>query len=273
MSYALTNLIQNSFTRLGNGYYFRGTVVSGTNATIIDDSAGSPLTDKSEDELLKATLILVRDAAGGDLAPQGEFSVITAFDTTTKQMTFSPVLSGAVGVGDEYMVVFPQYPLVELRRLANISLASVGKIALWDNSLDVVDGQTEYDLPVSIKSAEPLSVWMDFGNGYTQVSDYYIRPSAAGTVGTLVFSDSYSSDKCLGIMYADVHPEVYDFDDAIHETVDKNLVEIYLAVQVITWSGLGDDNTDLFNNLNSQLGQLQKTSRIWKPTRSNLLIF
>ena len=114
---------------------------------------------------------------------------------------------------------------------------------------------------------------MDFGNGYTQVSDYYIRPSAAGTVGTLVFSDSYSSDKCLGIMYADVHPEVYDFDDAIHETVDKNLVEIYLAVQVITWSGLGDDNTDLFNNLNSQLGQLQKTSRIWKPTRSNLLIF
>jgi hypothetical protein len=48
--------------------------------------------------------------------------------------------------------------------------------------------------------------------------------------------------------------------------------EIMLAMDVIRWIGLSDDNKDLYTTLDAELSELKKTSRPWKPYHTNKLL-
>jgi hypothetical protein len=272
MAYLFENLLQNTATRLGNGFYFRGTATGGTPTTLIDTG----ISDHSDDELVQGTIILTRDAGGLSASPEGKVGVITAYDSTSRTITFTPTFTDAPAAGDDYMVVYSSYPLNELYKQANLALRDIGKIALWDTSITGVNGQSEYAFPVTMKSEEPVSVWLQdhtvATNPFFQVYDYYIRPAAAGSTGKLVFYSPLDAIYTVGITYKSFHPDVYNYSDIIHEMVDTNMLEIMLAMDVIRWIGLSDDNKDLYTTLDAELSELKKTSRPWKPYHTNKLL-
>lgn len=262
MAYLFTNLLQDAVAMLGNAAYFRGTATGGTATTLIDTS----LTEKSEEDLKNGTLIIVRDAGGAGASPEGKFGTVSAYVDATFTMTI-PTVTDAVASGDEYMHISPQYPLVELRRLANLGLQRAGYFKRWDTSITTADDQTEYTLPVALKPGKNLRVWIETDKDdsndsrWKLVSNPRVIPSAAGVAGTLVIPQ-YDSGYTIGIEYEVLHPTLYAYSDVVDEAINPVLAQLLVAVEIFAWVGITDDNRDQANRILSDLADAKKFHKL-----------
>ena len=270
MTYKLTNLFQDGVALLGNSAYFRGTATGGSATTLVDTS----LTEKSEEDLKNGTVVIVRDAGGVvDASPEGKLGAITAYTDSTWTMTFTPTMTELVAAGDEYMIVSPQFPLVDLRRIANLALQRVGTFKRWDTSITTADSQTEYTLPVALKlTPQNLRVFVATDTdtndyGWELVNGARIIPSAAGVAGTLVLPQ-LTAGYTVGIEYETTHPIVYNYSDVVDDAIHPVLAQLLFATELFAWVGITDDNRDQANKILSDLSEAKRMFKLPRVTRS-----
>lgn len=276
MSYILSNLLQDGISLLGNSAYWRSTASGGSTTTLVDDS--TKMDDMSREDLESGTVIVVRDGGGANAAPENEIGVVSSYDSSSKTMTI-PALTAAIASGDEYMLIGPQYPLIELRRIANLALQKLGVFPHWDTSLTTAQNQTEYDLPIADQfDRHRLEVYVQSidgvsgDNGWKIVPKYMIIPASPGVAETLVIPQQ-AAGLTLGIRYYSVHPKVYSYDDVIDEAVHPTLAQLLFAVEIMSWLGITDDNRDLANKLLSDLADAKKEYTIKRKMTNNFLVW
>jgi hypothetical protein len=268
-AYTLTNLIQAAVIKMGTLATYRPTPVptSGGSASVITDTALA----LNANELVKGLVIVTRDAGGANAAPEGQFSAIAS--NTATAITVSPAFTATVEVGDEIMVIRPKYALADWRRTANIALKSLGDIPLWDISLTMVAGQTEYTLPAVI--IEPIDVYAQTSKTtgdyeWVKLDNWTTTNAAPGTAKTLIInSDDINPTYLLGIVYNGVHPTVYAYNDPIE--VPLELAASVLAWYMINRGGIVTKNQSQADKILSELNDAKRNFTMprlkTKPTK------
>lgn len=130
-------------TRLG---ILRTSTATGGSTTTIADTV--MLTD-ADGDYNGGTAWIITDAGGASAAPEGEWARVTDFDNATATATIE-TLTAAVASGDTYGIATARYPLDVLKTAINNELIKERVIRYDTTSLDVVAGQSEYDLPSGI---------------------------------------------------------------------------------------------------------------------------
>jgi hypothetical protein len=257
MSYTLSQLLQDSIALLGSSAYFRGTATGGGTTSIIDTT----LLEKSEEEITGGTAFIVRDAGGAAALPESRFAKATGY--TSSSYTIAITTIEAVGSGDEYMFVSPQYPLIELIRIVNLSLQRIGVLKRWDTSLTTASSKTEYALPIAMKlHSNNMAVWIQ-GNKTNALdndwkrSSFRIVESTPGVAGILIIPQ-YASGYKIGIEYEITHPAVYAYSDIIDEAIHPVLAQLYVATELFAWIGITDDNRDQANKILNDLAEAKR---------------
>jgi hypothetical protein len=270
MAYTLSNLLQDGIALMGNSSYFRSTATGGSATTLVDTS----LTEKSEEDLKSGTVVVVRDSAGTSVSPEGKFGVVSSYADATWTITFTPTMTDGVASGDEYMLISPQFPLVELRRIANLALQRAGTFLRYDTSLTTTADATEYSLPVTLKlKPQTLRVFIESHTGDSddnrwELTNYRVIPGAAGAVSTLVIPQ-FSAGYTIGIEYETVHPALYAYSDVVDEGINPVLAQLLFATELFAWVGITDDNRDQANKILSDLSEAKRMHKLPRAHRND----
>jgi len=203
---------------------------------------------------------------------------------TIDNVTIYQTFTAAVAAGDEIMYLKNQYPLHIFRKLANQVLKSLGELDLPYTGITTVATDTEYDLPVSLKYSAPLKIDIYYQVKTTDSDDnqwsllpsgdYYISPAAGGTAARIIFRYSFPASHTLKIVYRGFHPDVYDFDDVIHETIPQELIATKLALEVFRWYGINKSNRDEVAKLTAEYNDLfSRFPQIPSQTRGSGLMY
>lgn len=271
-SYHLSDLIINAAVKMGTLSVYKPSPIetAGGSKLLITDSSLA----LTADELIHGVAIVTFDAGGLGAAPEGEIVNIT--DNSTNTITIS-TLSANNGVGDEYMIIRPKYPLVEWIRGTNSILKSLGEVPLWDTSLTMTAGITEYNLPVTI--LEPAEIWRQTNTTtsdfeWERISGGVVQNAAPGTAKVLRLPswevvDGYK----LGLVYYGDHPTVHDWDD--HIDIPIELVAGKLAWHMINRGGLNAKNQTQASKILAELNDAQTKFKIpnKKPKAPKYLVY
>lgn len=239
-----------------------GKVTGGSTTTIVD----STLPGQYDDDAFKGALAFIVTSTDG-LAPQNEFSVISAYVDSTGTFTVDAAYSAAPQAGDYYAIADPQFTKAPVLRVIGDALRNLGVISLVDTSITTAGDTLEYSLPLALK-AFPLDR-VEIGNsleGWQELTDWYVIPAAAGSQSTLVFNSQPNFDTespsnyTLRIWYKDYHPAVSAYSDYISETIpEPRLIhECKLALQ--EW--LIEKNSDYSQEALTRLSLLQNKQAV-----------
>jgi len=122
----------------------QGTATGGSTTTIIDTGR-----NEVDDAFNGGTAWIV---SADSAAPEDEYATISDWVNSTGTATISAV-TAAVASGDVYVLTTARYPLDVLISAINSELIKYW-VPRWDKtSLDVVSGQSEYDLPAGHQPA------------------------------------------------------------------------------------------------------------------------
>ena len=266
-AYTLTNLIQAAAIKMGTLAAYRPTPVptAGGSASVITDSTLA----LNVNELVKGLVIVTRSHTAPGTAPEGQISSIASNTGTT--ITVSPAFTATVEIGDEIMVIRPKYALADWRRTANVALQALGDIPLWDTSLTMSAGKTEYTLPAGV--VEPLEVWMQTNtnsgdNEWVKMDGWRTQVALPGATKTLALqADNVTPTYKLGIVYMGMHPTVYAYSDSIEIPIE--LAAGMLAWYMINRGGIVSKNQTQADKILSELNDAKArfTPRAPKPTK------
>lgn len=253
-SYHLSNLIQNAVVKMGTLAAYKPSPVYSTtvtSTTIITDTSLS----LTADELIHGVAIVTYDAAGASAAPEGEFQTIS--DNSTSTITVGTAFSSALGLADEFMIIRPKYPLVEWLMGANSILKSLGEVPLYDTSLTMSVGTTEYTLPTTV--LDPSEVWND--DDWTRISGWTIETAAPGTAKVLHINDKDLIDgHKIGLVYYGDHPTVHAWND--HIDIPIELASGKLAWHMINRGGINARTQTQANKILAELNDAQAKFKI-----------
>lgn len=211
-----------------------GRATGGSTTTIIH--ADRPAADKADEEYAGGFAVVLRDFAGAGAAPEGQLARITSYASSTFTFTLADTLTAAVASGDRYGVVVNQFSLDEAIDLANDAL-QMFDIPLVNSSISVSENQTEYELPVALKANDLLRVRYQTDpndsndNRWVDVYDWEVRPSAAGSVATLILPQ-LTAGRTVELWYKGKHPTVNAFDDDIAEIIDPMLARAAMVERI-----------------------------------------
>ena len=269
MSYTLSNLIQDGVGELGRVASRNIIATGGSTLTVIDTKlnlVGAPVYTDGDDSVVLGTMLIVATTDG--LAPQGEFSRISAYAESSTTFTVDTAFTAVVGAGDECLIIHSQFRLDELISMANRALRDIGEMYKIDSSI-TTSGTKQYDLPVAAKGYRParIDIYVD-ADTRAPISAFDYIPSAAGSVGSIIFQYDPPTAKTLYITYSQPHPRVSDFDDAIDEDIAVPLAKWSLVVQLYRWQN--PDDRGQINAMNEALRNYEMAKqryKMWKPSR------
>ena len=116
----LTHVLQTFYRRVAGKVTL---VTGGSVSTAIDTKLADELEDGNADDIYNGgTLIVVEDAAGTAVAPEGEFTRITDYVASTTTMTLSPALTAALATDDRVLIVGPEFPLYDMIEVVHAAL-------------------------------------------------------------------------------------------------------------------------------------------------------
>jgi hypothetical protein len=255
----LTGVLQQLFRRLGGVVT---TATDGSETLAIDTKFEEALGEGNVDDFLNGgTLIVVQDAGGANAAPEGEFSRIEDYDSSTQGITLDTALSAAIATGDKFMYIGNDFPLYDMVEVVNDALRYIGEIPVKDESITTAEGQTEYTLPVAIKGKEILDVEFQSNtddaddNQYYPVEGWKPIPITPGTSGVLVLPQLPAGHK-IRVTYVGIHPRVDAFDDYINEHLHPDFVHACVFAHAVQWKN--DQNAVQGAPDNALLGLEQK---------------
>lgn len=275
MSFALSELLQEVYTELGQMQV--STATGGGNDYVTDSKMAN--TGGKDDVWKNGAVFIVEDAGGAGAAPQGEYSLITAYDDATGKFTVESNFSAQPAAGDIYGIVSEYYPLYTMIELANAGLRSLGDIALVDTTtLDTASGQTEYAASLAWKRRPPVRI--DYqgetggedDNRWVRVYDWEFVPAAPGSTGLIIFRSELPLGRDLRIWHMDAHPRLNAFDDDIAEVLAPELVVAACVERALRWqnSRLGGGDPFLlqrWNDAKTELGRAIFRFPVWRPRR------
>lgn len=233
------------------GIVREGFAENGSTSTVVDHRR---LTHP-DDYFNNGTVWILRDAAEGNAAPEGEFALVSAFvfGTITAVAQDPPdtnAFSAAVATGDYYAVAGPRYPLDALIQAVNRALLDMGTIPIVDTtSIDTAAAQTEYTLPVNA-NLNLVEVWLQGQTGdaddnrWIKIQNWRVQRTATGSADLLVFPFQYPASRDVMIVYVDEHPMLDDHDDKISESVHMNRIVAEATVNALYWRKQQPDTRD-----------------------------
>lgn len=262
--YQLSHLLQDAWYKMGQLKTWSAT--GGSATTIIDSvwaGVEEQLFEDDDPALIYGTAVVVRDAAGLGGSPEGEYGMITDYDSSIYQATIDTTLSAAVAAGDLIGIASPLFPVVDMVQLANIALQKLGDIDLVDTSLVVVSNQTEYTLPSTIRSRPTMvrvqTLQTPSNNMWEVVPNPGYIPATAGSNWTLVLpqlSQGYS----IEVTYRGVHPKLKTFSDDIQNAIHPELAVSALVAEAYQWynNQLGGSNPYFVQRENKAIQDLEQ---------------
>jgi hypothetical protein len=272
MGYFLWHLLRDAYQELGQLQV--GKATGGSSTTVVD----SNLIDTGKDDDWKDGMVIILEDAGGvGVAPEGEFARVDAYSDGNGTLTIDS-LTAAVSAGDVYGLASAYYPLHQMIELANLALRKLGDLVLVDTTtLDTVEAQTEYAAAVAWKRRPPRQIDIQSNPGdlddhrWRTLFDWEFVPSAAGQTGLIVFKTQPPAGRDLRIWYEDLHPRVNSCSDVIHETIHPALAAAALVESALNWqiSRLEGENIFMLEQVNHakiQLERMKMFHPIWKAS-------
>lgn len=269
MTVTLTDLIQRSLVKMGNTVSYRTIATGGSATTFIDTTLGSIYANS---DLANGTCIVAVSTDGQ--SPQGKWGKISAYVPSTSVGTIVSV-TDAIQTGDIIVLVTPRYPIATIIGLANSILQGLGTIALVDTSLTTISGATEYSLPVACKKQSLIKIEVQTrtdnsaDNRWVELMGWHYVPSAAGSVGKIIFDSPLDAGFTLKIWYVDTHPEVALYSDVIHETIPIELAACKLAVEMFNWGGVQEEQNYSYQKCLQDLQSAERIFKVWKPQKKD----
>lgn len=261
--FQLTKLLQNAWQKMGQLRTWK--VTGGSTTTFVNSAwAGVEDTIYEDDDaaLIYGTAVVVRDAAGANAAPEGEFGEITDYDSSTYTATIDAITS-AIGSGDTIGIASPLFPLQDMIQLANNAIRGLGEIDLVDTSLSISSSVTEYTLPSTIRQM-PVRVSIQdvlgsTGNNQWIPINFRVIPATAGSNWTLVVPHQ-TQGATLQVVYRAPHPELTAFDSDIADVIHPKLATAALVAEAFQWYNnmLGGSNQYFLQRENKALQDLQE---------------
>jgi len=237
----LSDLLQNIYSDLGQTDPVLGNfVATGGSVSTIINTGWATLENPPEEDSLKNRYAFITSTTDG-LAPQGQWSKVTAYVDSTNTMTIT-TLATAVGTGD--IIQLPKqdlFPLQEVIARVNRALTNLGNIIVPDTSITTT-AALAYTLPLTLKNKKPLSMFYgDDDNGWYPISDWVWEPAAAGTTGQL-FLNNVPSGFTVKIFYYGIHPYVSAYNSVIYEGIHPNIATLKSIIEVLNWYNNRDEN-------------------------------
>lgn len=246
-----------------------GVATSGSNATTIEDTT---LSTKYTQNRFKDWIAFISRTTDG-LAPQGQYSIASAYVTSTKKVTIA-TLTAAVGSGDEYALCKGSIPLYTLIKLFNDGLRMLGEIWVRDTSLTVENNTLLYTLPAALKGRVPRSVsLMDEDYNPWEAPNYEIVKAAGGSTNSLLFkSQPHTSYPTIVINYMGLHPSMTAYNSYIEESIHPELAVAAGIERAFYWKAKPKNRkNDLLNwqMAKSQLDEARVLHPIERPVIEN----
>jgi len=237
----LSDLLQNIYSDLGQTDPVLGNfVATGGSVSTIINTGWATLENPPEEDSLKNRYAFITSTTDG-LAPQGQWSKVTAYVDSTNTMTIT-TLATAVGAND--VIQLPKqdlFPLQEVIARVNRALTNLGNVVVPDTSIST-SALGYYDLPVALKNKKPRSMFYGSDDdGWYPISDYVIEPAAAGTVGKL-FLYNVPSGYTVKIFYHGIHPYVSAYNSVVYEGIHPNVITLKSIIEVLNWYNNRDEN-------------------------------
>lgn len=269
--YQLTHLLQDAWQRMGQ--LRRWIVTGGSTTTVVNTDwaiSEEPIFEDDDPSLIFGTAVVMSDAGGLGAAPEGEFGMITDYDSSSTTATID-ALTSAIGAGDRVGIVSPLFPLEDMISLANIALRRIGDIDLVDTSLVTEGGQTEYTLPATIRQ-RPIRVRVqgnvdNADNRWEEVQGWSVVPATAGSSWTLVLPEMVGG-YAIEVLYRAEHPELTSFSSDIQEAIRPELALCALIAEAYQWynNQVGGSNQYFLQRENKAI-QDYEAARVMNPVR------
>jgi hypothetical protein len=211
---------------------------TGSSTTLVTNTLLSNLiTPKLKDYARDYVMFCESDAGGANAAPEGEFSRITAYTTTTYGYTVETAFSQAIATGDRMVIARTKVlPFHNLKLLVAHALENMGRIELTDVSLTTGDEQTEYDLPLGITrdSLKRVQIEMETdANDHNPLDiDFEVISAAPGSKNVLQIPQ-YDSGYVIRLTYKDYHPRLTSYSSVLAESIDYPLLKKQLEFDAI----------------------------------------
>jgi hypothetical protein len=262
------------FTLLRKAYLALGqmevtTATGGSTTTVIDTKLADIYGD---DDLVNSTVFVIRDAAGGSAAPEGQAEIISAYIQATNTITLKSALTAAVGAGDTIGIAKNIWPLYTMIELVNDALGSLGSIVLTDTSLTTVEKQTEYTLPVDLKY-KLNRVQMQTNentNDYVDLHNWTVVPAIAGTAGILAFTEELAAGMTLKLWYEAEHPRLSAMSDKLSETIHSEYATRLIVDRALEYQTRRTSGTDnfLLQTANKAMNDVMEARRKYEQPKN-----
>jgi len=229
----LFDLVTQTYLELGQLTVAAAT--GGSTSTLVDGL----LAGTAEDNAYKGSaLLLIKDVAGLGGAPEGEWSVCSAY--TDSSGTFATVWTVAPANTDTYGMALETFPLYTMIELVNQGLISIGDIALIDTSITTSAEDRDYTLPIACKRKRPIAIRIrtdtDSGDYSAEViNDWDILPAAPGSAGTVHLHRYPDDGKTLEVWYQGIHPKVSTPTGYVAESIEPRLAVVASALAATKW--------------------------------------
>ena len=229
-----------------------GTVDSGSTTTIVDT-----VRFEVEDFWKNGTVLVTKDTIG--LAPEGEWSRVSAFVKATGTVTFDAITE-AVAAGDKYALVVPRYPLHALIDAFNAELTGT-KYPEVDTSLSTLANTTEYTLPSGIFRHNLRQVWVQTedvsaDNQWFRLRNWLVETATTGSAHKLILLSPVDSGYKLKLVYVKYHDALVDASDEVNDLIPLERLLPSAAIHAILNRGHfasgGDHEKDQLRRFDQQ---------------------
>lgn len=237
MALLATNVIQEVLSELGKTVSFKAT--GGSNTTAANSLIGNLPEQPDDNYSTDYTVFVAHDAGDAGVAPEGEWGIVSAYNSTTFTHTFQ-TLTTAVASGDLILLANNDIPVWDAFKQLNNALVEIGDIDYPDTSLTSASSQTEYTFPVALKRSQIRSVEYQGKTGdsddnqWIAISDYDVGPSAPGSTG-LLYLPQLPSGRTIRVVYRRSHPELTAYNSPIAEVVTPRLVKAGMTAHCLQW--------------------------------------
>lgn len=275
MAFTLGQLLIATLRSLGQLNDYTATGGSTTTAVLPD------IPDAADDEYKGGTAFVVYVSTG--LAPQFEYSRISAYNASTFTVTFA-ALSAAVASGHRIGIAQSFYPMETAIACANDGLRMLGDVPDVDVVTLTSDNQvTEYTWAVDWKRKPPTKIQVQTSDGtvaldneWRDVQDWYAVPAAPGTAGKIIFREKLmETGKAIKVWYEAPHPQLTASTSVISEFINPELAIAATAEKLLEWQARRTQGNDPFllqtlNDAKATTERMRQMYPMWKPKRRNM---
>jgi hypothetical protein len=202
---------------------------TGGDAGTTDNSDLGNWADPPDEERFKRNYLCVaQDAGGASAAPEGEWSLISAYTPASYRLSHA-AFTAVTASGDKCAIVKQNnFPLMKVDAAINRGLELLGEHIFTDSSLTLVTGQTEYNLPSNIRTVLSVEVPTNDDaddNQYIALDFSFIGPPrtlATETKLVIPGAEGYVGEAVL-ITYSGFHAKLTAYNSPLYRFISVDL--------------------------------------------------